>query len=727
MRGNITLRETDDRLYFGNGRMTLCFDRASGNWLSLESELLSLAPSGLPDCVLRLGGHSGSTLHEGLNVNWAGQLFTGTHVEGADIRLTGHSLRQTQSAVQLVLSGEFGRFRLNRIYELTDDGLLCRRFEAEYRGDEPEFLRGAAYYTPVLTGLTHAEFPGGSIPGENELGKRACPRVAENGYDLESSGAALGSGTDVLVLHDETRVLSAYNALIDRERSAFHVVGTPAGYAIRQGAPVCARLEPGDSLTFGCQYLNLTTGCWWDEVNRIGRFYETLGHRVNPSTTREALKGLTIYETEIGIVRFRPDKCHHVYDTLEDLTRDLPRLRDLGYNCVQLMPSFPFPGYSVYDLKRPEMQHSLGADLRPFVRRAHALGLKVILDVLLHGVIDKEISRWNAKTYSSRKYYYPEWEKACEYEVSPLRREHPDWFIRQDDGEIFRVYTWSFDWASRGLQDWLTEALAHCVRELDVDGFRFDAPTWVNAANFAENLPYRADKSLLLGIVEGFRRARAAVDPIKPGLVWLTEPEFVAMRSTMDVTYTYSTLGLWPRLFDGRLTARQLQDFYAVRKRLNPLGSLYVNWMDNHDSWNDGTKETGQYSYERFSPTFARSLLALALFQEGAYMAYAGCEKLDPDYYRRLLALRRREPIFREGECSFEAVHAGSDDLICLYWRSARERLLAVVNLTERAVSSSLCGLPEGRYVDLVEGGEYAGGTVSLPAGGCLLLKRVAE
>ena len=35
------------------------------------------------------------------------------------------------------------------------------------------------------------------------------------------------------------------------------------------------------------------------------------------------------------------------------------------------------------------MQHSLGADLKPFIERAHALGMKVILDVLLHGVIDK--------------------------------------------------------------------------------------------------------------------------------------------------------------------------------------------------------------------------------------------------------------------------------------------------------------------------------------------------
>ena len=288
------------------------------------------------------------------------------------------------------------------------------------------------------------------------------------------------------------------------------------------------------------------------------------------------------------------------------------------------------------------------------------------------------------------------------------------------------MYTWSFDWANRGAQDWLIEALVKYVRELDVDGFRFDAPNWVRAANFAENLPYRADRAYVAGIVEGFQRARAAVDQYKPELVWITEPEFISMRNALDVAYTYSTLGMWPRVFRGELTGRQIQDFYAVRKRINPKGALYVNWMDNHDSWNDGTNETGEYSYEKFSPGFARSLLALALFQEGAYMAYSGNEKLDEEYYRRMLGLRRRERIFSEGECSFEAVHACSDALITMLWRSADETLLAVVNMTDKPVSACLCGLPEGEYVELVDGGCYvSGNNIQVCANGCLLLKKV--
>ena len=105
-------------------------------------------------------------------------------------------------------------------------------------------------------------------------------------------------------------------------------------------------------------------------------------------------------------------------------------------------------------------------------------------------------------------------------------------------------------------------------------------------------------------------------------------------------------------------------------------------------------------------------------------MAYAGNELLDPDYYRRLVALRRRERIFREGECSFETVHADSDALICIDWRSADERLLAVVNMTGREVTARLAGLTGGRCVDLVEGGEYRlDSPLFVPANACLLLK----
>ena len=238
MRGHITLQASERELRFGNGRLTLRFDAKTGRWLGLESERLTMTESGLSDCLLRLGGKSGSSLHEGLNVHWASQVFTGTHILGANVRLLSHALRQTQDAVELILRGEEGDFLLDRIYSLTDEGLLIRRFEATYRGETTEFVRGAVYYTPAFSGLAFAEYPGSVIPGENDLRRGAAPSVCENGYDLRCEGATLCGGVDVLVAHDETRVLSVYNLLIDRERSLIDLAAANGGCSVRQSAPV---------------------------------------------------------------------------------------------------------------------------------------------------------------------------------------------------------------------------------------------------------------------------------------------------------------------------------------------------------------------------------------------------------------------------------------------------------------------------------------------------------
>ena len=106
MRRDVTLRECENELLFGNRQFTLRFDAKTGRWLGLESGQLTMAESGLPDCVLRLGGKSGSSLHDGLNVHWASQVFTGTYTLGANLRLLSHALRETQDAVELILRGE---------------------------------------------------------------------------------------------------------------------------------------------------------------------------------------------------------------------------------------------------------------------------------------------------------------------------------------------------------------------------------------------------------------------------------------------------------------------------------------------------------------------------------------------------------------------------------------------------------------------------------------------
>ncbi len=724
MRNTYQLTEKQDSFAFENRGVRLSFCKKSGALKEITCGKARLAPNSLDECVLLVGGETVSSVDPNkLNVYWARCLFKDAYTVGQGASFVAKTVEDTQEGVQITVETAFSDFKLKKRYEITADGEIIRRFELTYLGKPELRLRGAAVYTPSAVGMEQADWPGGSIPCTHPIPEKAACPLAENGLDLVPGDGMIGGGGDTLILHTDSCFVSVFNENLSQEASGTTAVMTESGAAVQQRLKVSAILTQGDTVFFGGLHLRVGEGEWMREVYRIGRFYERCGYRVNPAVPRSELKKLVIYETEIGIVRFRPDKCHNAYNTLQDLSDDLPRLRDIGYNCVQLMPSFPFPGYSVYDLHRPEWQHAYGGDLKAFIARAHRLGMRVMFDVLMHGVIDKEIARYNQKTYSSRHYYYPEWERLCEWEVHPLRAEHPEWFIHMDNEDIFKVYSWGFDWANRDLQDWFIQALQIYVRDLDADGFRFDAPTWIGSANWSRNAPHRPDKSYTEGVSETFFRARAAVDPLKKNLVWLTEPESIYLRHSLDVSYTYSTSRFWRPLFEGKITASQLQDFYIMRRTVNPAGALYVNWMDNHDSWNNGTTETGEYAYELYDAPFARAMLAVALFQEGAYMAYAKNELFEPDYYRRLVGLRRGERIFAEGDCSYASVRADDPNVICFDWTWGRERLIAAVNMGKETAVTELRGA-EGTYTDLVAGHSADANRLILPSGACALLKK---
>ncbi|MDE6559280.1 MAG: hypothetical protein K2K29_05295, partial [Muribaculaceae bacterium] len=75
---------------------------------------------------------------------------------------------------------------------------------------------------------------------------------------------------------------------------------------------------------------------------------------------------------------------------LKGLQRRLPRLKDLGVDIVWLMPIHPISEvnrkgtlgsyYAVQDYKAVNPEFGTMEDLKEFVRTAHSLGMKVILD-----------------------------------------------------------------------------------------------------------------------------------------------------------------------------------------------------------------------------------------------------------------------------------------------------------------------------------------------------------
>ena len=340
--------------------------------------------------------------------------------------------------------------------------------------------------------------------------------------------------------------------------------------------------------------------------------------------------------------------------------------------------------------------------MRDLIRVAHSLGLKVIFDVVLHGCVDQEIVRWDMETFGPRyDFIFSEWLERAPAR-SRYRDEHPEWFMRDEDGNIARVYTWAFDPANEAWQDFIVDMLKYYVQDLGVDGFRFDAPTWNCMPNWDRHLPYRASASYY-GSHQLFVKVRQALRAISPEVLMYTEPSGPLYRLTMDLNYNYDEEWLWsslvdivsPRGYSGsrswdghRLTAREMAEWLEYRRLALPRGSVTVHHLDSHDTFWWGEK--AQFRSEAFGPEAARALFAVCACLDGGLMNYVGGEKATEEFYRRMLQLRRTLPELRQGECDYLAVEC-DDEMVFAPLRCWQGwYTIPIINLANRETTCRL-------------------------------------
>ena len=182
---------------------------------------------------------------------------------------------------------------------------------------------------------------------------------------------------------------------------------------------------------------------------------------------------------------FQDDNADGVGD-LRGITRRLPHLADLGVDAVWLSPFFKSPmldmGYDVSDYCDVDPVFGTLADFDALVRRAHDLGLKVIIDQVLSHSSDK----------------HPAFAESRQDRTNPKA----DWYVWADpkhDGSppnnwlsVFGGPAWQWDarrkqyylhnfltsqpdlnYHNRAVQDWALENLRFWL-DRGVDGFRFD-------------------------------------------------------------------------------------------------------------------------------------------------------------------------------------------------------------------------------------------------------------
>lgn len=487
--------------------------------------------------------------------------------------------------------------------------------------------------------------------------------------------------------------------------------------------------------------LDLLGGDFGAVIGSVPRWFADLGI-TTPVDSPEWTRGATIYEAQIGTSIFAGGSwTYSPYPEVSDLYADLPRVAAMGFDTIQIMPRQPFPSYNVVDFDDVDLSYGDETQLRQVVQWCHEHGIKVIVDVLLHGVIDRESITEAADAVRSGPWAHLVGADAAEvdglklddeqqrelswsrhvidFEESwregsaqrhPLCVEHPEWFCTDSSGRVIGIYTKAFDMSNPQWQEYFSDAMTALVERLDIDGFRFDAPTYNAFPNWGPRTRTRASLQTL-GCVSLFTHLRERLHALDPELMLYTEPNGALLRQSMDLNYNYDEKWLPSSLFHpddprhvgGIRSGREFARWLSDRDRTLPSGAVTAHHIDSHDTfwWPlPGSK----WRREQFGMDAARALMCAFALSGGPYMMFVGGEAGMEEMVARVNRLRSERRELSRGRHTFGEVECSSDAIFSVTHEDGELCSVVLVNMSSREVRADIrLAQPGGRLVDLLD------------------------
>ena len=164
---------------------------------------------------------------------------------------------------------------------------------------------------------------------------------------------------------------------------------------------------------------------------------------------------LFIYECHIGMAQ----EEGKVGSYEEFRVKILPKIRDLGYNTIQIMAIMEHPyyasfGYQVTNFFAPSSRFGTPEELRKLIDTAHKMGIAVLLDVVhSHACLN---TREGINQFDGTDYQF--------FHQGP-RGDHPAWNTK------------CFDYGKPEVIHFLLSNLKYWLESFHFDGFRFDGVT----------------------------------------------------------------------------------------------------------------------------------------------------------------------------------------------------------------------------------------------------------
>ncbi|MGC2403958.1 MAG: alpha-amylase family glycosyl hydrolase [Acidobacteriaceae bacterium] len=632
--------------------------------------------------------------------------FTNLETVGKNWHRVAQSISDTGDATVLRVESREGDWWLAVDYRiLRQAARMERRFHLRYEGPGEVKLRSISVTLPTLrmTAEDRVETPGSSMPPSlplGQLGEQVVP-LAEAGPGLFAVRNPQAKTALLCWAYSETEVP---HMVIERGKE-----GLQASYRVE----LADRMTNGKEISWGSDYLWFLSGEWNDSLAGFQHWWDQIDvstPRDRPRWTEKAL----LYETQIGAAYFnRGAYAFNPYPTIQSLIDKLDYIHGLGFNTLQLMPQHPSPSYAVDDYFNPSRQYGKGFER--LVEECHKRGMRIIVDWLVHGVIDKEVARKttdlvNSGSEAYQKDWLPDYvlnfSKAwldISPPASPLRAEHPDWFMKLEDGSTASIYTWAFDLENSELQSYIIDAMKFYVGQLKVDGFRVDAPDWNDFPNWDPKTPYRPSYAET-GSIRLFDRARIELHKLNPDIMLYTEPSAPMYRRMFDVNYAYGELWLYPELLSwhhapgadtsvffnsaaGResINAHTARVWFEDLRNANPAGAKTIHQVDSHDSFwwpAPGVK----FRREQFGPEGYRALFFTMAMLDGGLMQYPTAEQGNEGFVKRVLMLRTSTAEIADGQCYYLLPEVSSDSVFAVGWKRQLNWVFPMTNFSKQAV-----------------------------------------
>lgn len=394
------------------------------------------------------------------------------------------------------------------------------------------------------------------------------------------------------------------------------------------------------------------------------------------------VKNSVIYE--INTRQYSPE------GTFKALETDLPRIKELGIDILWLMPIYPIGEknrkvpegsrtslgsyYSIKDYKAINPEFGTAEDFKSLVLKAHGMGFKVIIDwVANHTARDNS---WIT--------------------------EHPEWYTKDDKGNIATPYNWTdcaqLDYNKKELRKAMVNSMKFWVKNYDIDGFRCDMAGLV-PTDFWEDV-------------------RTELQQIKP-IYMLAEnedkPELC--KIAFDSNYGWEMHHLMTSIAQGKQTASVILNLQSKIDSVLPQRAFKLNFITNHDenSWNGTAKEKFGKG-EKSCAVLTYTLPGMPLIYNGQeagmtkrlrFFAKDTIDWSDSQmipFYKTLNGLKHRNQALWNPPHGGKLVlltNSAPDKIVSFLRSSGNSRVMVLINMSPDTITTLITStIADGKYIN---------------------------